>query len=329
MAIYKIGRGEGNHIVLGDKSVSRSHAELEELGAGRFRLKDLGSSSGTQMLSGSDWVDVKEAEVRHDTKIRFGEYETTPMDLVRDQDKTMVQARATPAAAEAPRPAAPKPAPPKPAPPKPAPPRAAAPRPTPPSPPQPAAQRPARAPGAGMDKQTMWILVGGGGALLLLVLIAVIVVLVTGGEQQSTEVRPPARTETPAAPTTPTTPTTPTPPAQPTPPRTETPTPPAQPTPPRTETPPTQGGMQRMTQACRTSWQGSEAVCQCVMRAVQPVLQEGDYDDAIEVMTMVFTNKSDEARQKVQQMVAQGGQEKAQRIVSAVQAIGRDCKSVQ
>jgi hypothetical protein len=274
------------------------------------------------MLSGSDWVDVQEAEVRHDTKIRFGEYETTPMDLVRDQDKTMVQARATPAAAEPPRPAPPKPAPPKPAPP--APPRAAAPaapRPAPPSPPRPAAPRPAGAPGAGMDKKTMWILIGGGGGLLLLVLIAVVVVLVTGGDQQTTEVRPPARTETPAAPSTPTTPA----------PRTETPTPPAQPTqpPPRTETPPAQGGMQRMTQACRTRWQGSDAVCQCVMRAVQPVLQEGDYDDAIEVMTMVFTDKGDEARQKVQQMVAQGGQEKAQRIVSAVQAIGRDCKSVQ
>jgi hypothetical protein len=116
MAIYKIGRAEGNHIVLGDKSVSRQHAELEELGAGKFRLKDLGSSSGTQMWSGSDWVDVQEAEIRHDTKIRFGEHETTPMDLVRDQDKTVVQARpASPAAAAPP----PQPAPPRPAAPRP------------------------------------------------------------------------------------------------------------------------------------------------------------------------------------------------------------------
>ena len=44
MAVYKIGRGEGNQIILADKSVSRQHAELEELGAGKFRLRDLGSS---------------------------------------------------------------------------------------------------------------------------------------------------------------------------------------------------------------------------------------------------------------------------------------------
>jgi hypothetical protein len=324
MAIYKIGRAEGNHIVLGDKSVSRQHAELEELGAGRFRIKDLGSSSGTHMLSGSDWVEVKETEVRHDTRIRFGEYETTPMDLVRDQDKTVVQAKpaaaalAAPPQPAAPKPAAPKPAPPKPAPPKPAPPRQAAPA---PAPPRPAPPRPApvaapagpRPPGSGMDKKTMWIIIAGGGALLLLALIAVVVVLATGGDSPTTE----ARRETPTTPA----------------PRTETPTipTPTTPTQPRRETPPpaAQGGAQRMAQACRGAWQGSDAVCQCVMRAVQPVLQEADYDDAIEVMTMVFTNKGDEARQKVQQMVAQGGQEKAQRIVTAVQAIGRDCKNVQ
>ena len=113
MTIYKIGRAEGNDIVLGEKSVSRHHAELEELGAGRFRLKDLGSSQGTQMLSGSEWVEVKESEIRHDTKVRLGEYETTPMDLIRDQDKTQVQARpSTPPApvpaAAPPRPAAPQ-----------------------------------------------------------------------------------------------------------------------------------------------------------------------------------------------------------------------------
>jgi uncharacterized protein (UPF0261 family) len=84
-----------------------------------------------------------------------------------------------------------------------------------------------------------------------------------------------------------------------------------------------------MTQACRTTWQGSEAVCQCVLRAVQSVLQDGDYDDAIEVMTLVFTNKGDDVRQKIPQMVRQGGQERAQRIVGALQAIGRDCKNVQ
>ncbi len=312
MATYKIGRGDANHIVLADKSVSRQHAELEELGAGRFRLKDLGSSSGTQMLSGSDWVDVQEAEVRHDTRIRLGEHETTPMDLVRDQDKTVVQAKATPAA-EAPRPAKPPP---------PAPPRQAAPappRPAPPSPPKPAAPRPAQAgprpaaAGAPMDKKTLWFIIGGGGALLLLALIAVIVVLVTGGDQRAADVREPSRTD-------------------PAPPRAETPAPrtEAPPAQPRREQPPaTQAGPQRMAQACRANWRLSEAACECVVRTSQPQLQAGDYDDAIEIMMLVFTDKGDDARQKVQQMVQQGGQERAQRIVAAVQAIGRDCRNVQ
>jgi hypothetical protein len=313
MATYKIGRAEGNHVVVGDKSVSRQHAELEELGAGRFRLKDLGSSSGTQMLSGAEWVDVRDTEVRHDTRIRLGEYETTPAELLKDQDKTVVQARPAAAAVPPPMPAAPRP--PQPAPPRPAAPKPAAPRPT---PPRPAAPRPAAAPGAprpagaGMDKKTMWILIGGGGGLLLLALIAVVVVLVTGDSQRTADVRPPARTETPAPP----------------PPRTDTPAPPAQPPAPPAQPPAAQAGPQRLAQACR-SWQGiSEAACACVVRASTPVLQAGDYDGAIEIMGLVFTTQGDRARQRIQQIAAQD-QGLAQRIVGAVQAIGRDCQNVQ
>lgn len=313
MAIYKIGRAEDNHIVIGDKSVSRRHAELEELGAGRFRLKDLGSSSGTQMLSGTDWVDVQEAEVRHDTRIRFGEYETTPMDLVRDQDKTMVHARPSPASPPAPAAAKTPPPVPPPRPAPPAPPRPAAPRPAPPATPRPAATGPA----AG-NKMMWWILGGGGLALLLLAAVAVVIVLVTGGEERAADVgQPPARSEEPRRDP---------------PPRTEAP-----PQAPRTEAPrraqppaTTAGdGPERFARACRTTWQGSEAACQCLARTVQPILQAGDYDDAIAVMNFVFTDKGDEARQRVQQIAEQKGQELATRIVQAVQAIGRDCKNVQ
>ena len=317
MAIYKIGRAEGNNIVLGEKSVSRQHAELEELGAGRFRLKDLGSSSGTQMLSGSEWVDVQEAEVRHDTRIRFGEYETTPADLLRDQDKTVVQARpaAAPEAPAAAPPAPPRPAPAKPAAPKPAPPKPAAPRPAAPKPAAPRATpsgpRPA---GGGMDKKTMWILIGGGGGLLLIALIAVVVVLAMGDSSPTTEARtPPARTDTPTPPAQPATP-----PAR----------PPAQPAQPPAQPPATQSGPQRLAQACRT-WRGvSEAACACVVRASTPTLQAGDYDGAIEIMGLVFTDKGDQARTRIQQIAAQD-QGLAQRIVAAIQAIGRDCQNVQ
>ena len=167
-----------------------------------------------------------------------------------------------------------------------------------------------------MDKKTMWIMIGGGGGLLLLAIIAVVVVLVTGDSQQRADTpTPPPRTETPTPPRT-EAPTRPAPPAQ----------PPAQPPAPPPAT--TASGPQRLAQACR-SWQGiSEAGCACIVRASTPVLQAGDYDGAIEIMGLVFTNKGDQARTRIQQMAGQD-QAMAQRIVGAVQAIGRDCQNVQ
>jgi FHA domain-containing protein len=161
MARYRIGRADTNDIVLSESSISREHAELVELGGGRFRLVDLGSSSGTSVWQGQDWEAVTEIEVRHDTPFRLGEFQTTAAELLHDTDKTVVRARSdeAPAAPEssvssqtaparppesalssktAPaRPPAPviveAPAPSTPAPPRPAPPRPAAPRPPSPS----------------------------------------------------------------------------------------------------------------------------------------------------------------------------------------------------
>jgi hypothetical protein len=151
MRSYKIGRGEGNDIVLADKTISRRHAELEERGGGRFRLKDLGSSLGTKMLQGEHWIAVTEAEVQHDTRIRFGEYETTPMDLVRDTDKTVVNPRATAAARTPARP---------------------------PSPPPAGSARPAKsAPAAASAPQKFWLLLGAGLAAVV-VLVALLLAIV-------------------------------------------------------------------------------------------------------------------------------------------------------
>ena len=161
MARYRIGRADTNDIVLSESSISREHAELVELGGGRFRLVDLGSSSGTSVWQGQDWETVTEIEVRHDTPFRLGEFQTTAAELLRETDKTVVRARsdAAPAVPEssvssqtaparppetalssktAPaRPSAPvkaeAPAPSTPAPPRPAAPRPAAPRPPSPS----------------------------------------------------------------------------------------------------------------------------------------------------------------------------------------------------
>jgi hypothetical protein len=170
MARYRIGRADTNDIVLSESSISREHAELVELGGGRFRLVDLGSSSGTSVWQGQDWETVTEIEVRHDTPFRLGEFQTTAADLLRETDKTVVRARAdeAPAAPEssvssqtaparppetalssktAPaRPPAPvkveAPAPSTPAPPRPAAPRPAAPRPAAPRPPGPSQSGP-------------------------------------------------------------------------------------------------------------------------------------------------------------------------------------------
>ncbi len=42
-----IGRSTANQLVLEDQKASRSHAEIRHLGAGRYRLSDLGSANGT------------------------------------------------------------------------------------------------------------------------------------------------------------------------------------------------------------------------------------------------------------------------------------------
>lgn len=173
MRRYRIGRADTNDIVLTDSTVSREHAELAELGEGRFAIKDLGSSYGIAIREGDQWAKVTEAELHHDTPLRIGDYETTVSDLVRDTDRTVVRPHAprhsptaeaaAPPPAAAPRPAEPDAqpteatsppaarrthepaapsspdltaplAPPRPAPPRPAPPRPAAPRPPTPRP---------------------------------------------------------------------------------------------------------------------------------------------------------------------------------------------------
>jgi hypothetical protein len=113
MRRIKIGRDPGNDVVLAEVSVSRHHAEAEELGGGRFRLKDLGSSGGTRIFHNGAWTDVLEAIVRRETRLQFGEYETTlgalvPEDpaVAEDPNKTVVR-RADAPPIQRPAPAAP------------------------------------------------------------------------------------------------------------------------------------------------------------------------------------------------------------------------------
>jgi hypothetical protein len=51
--------------------------------------------------------------------------------------------------------------------------------------------------------------------------------------------------------------------------------------------------LQKWGQACRTTWRFSERLCQCLTQAVQPILQEGDYESAIAVLTPAFQQNGD------------------------------------
>ena len=62
-----IGRSSGCHLVLGDDTVSRRHAELR-LEGGRWLLRDLGSANGT-LVNGRR---VVEAEVRPGDVVHLG-----------------------------------------------------------------------------------------------------------------------------------------------------------------------------------------------------------------------------------------------------------------
>lgn len=216
MRRYKIGRAATNDIVVPDPTVSREHAELTLLDDGRLSIKDLGSTYGVEILKGSEWTAVSEAEVQPETRVCLGEVEMSIADLLRDADKTHVPGAAPsapprtmppprpPTASRIPEPAATPPAPPKaprtaaPTEVPNAPPPAPAPQPAPPSPPRtprtaaptevpgaPPAPRPAppRAPAWGAmskERRVLLILAGGFGAFLLIALIVLAVVLATG-----------------------------------------------------------------------------------------------------------------------------------------------------
>jgi len=82
MRRYLIGRSEHNDIVVPDASVSRQHAELEELSGGRFALRDLGSTYGMALWRDGAWVEVLEVELVVDSRVRLGGYETSPRELL-------------------------------------------------------------------------------------------------------------------------------------------------------------------------------------------------------------------------------------------------------
>lgn len=82
MAKLRIGRSDTNDIVLDDTSISRKHAELEDLGGGAWRLTDIGSSAGTFVKEGGKWTQISSADIETETEVRFGEAEFNLADII-------------------------------------------------------------------------------------------------------------------------------------------------------------------------------------------------------------------------------------------------------
>jgi hypothetical protein len=164
MARYSIGRSRDNDIVLTDTTISRQHAEIEDLGGGRFVVRDVGSSRGTLVQQGGEWQDVTETEVSADQPIVLGEFETSVSGLMKEAGIALpstadASASAAPASSSASGGAS--------------------------SPAASAASAPASgggqaASGAGLSPGAKWALIGGGIFLVVAIVTAVVLVLVLG-----------------------------------------------------------------------------------------------------------------------------------------------------
>jgi len=164
MAKLRIGRSDTNDIVLDDTSVSRKHAEIEEVSDGVWRLTDVGSSAGTFVKDGGQWTQITSVDVDIDTRVRFGEAEFNLADIVTVDPATIrpntmsgLGQRAEQGAAEISREMR--------------------------QPPGSGGSVPnagSRSP-AGLSKNTKILIFGGGGVLALLVIIVLVVALVDGG----------------------------------------------------------------------------------------------------------------------------------------------------
>jgi pSer/pThr/pTyr-binding forkhead associated (FHA) protein len=65
--VITIGRAPSNDVVIDDPTVSAQHASLTKSASG-YRLRDLGSTNGTQI----DGISITDAELKDGNEIRFG-----------------------------------------------------------------------------------------------------------------------------------------------------------------------------------------------------------------------------------------------------------------
>jgi hypothetical protein len=300
MRRLRIGRSETNDVVIPDASVSRQHAEAVELGGGRFALTDLGSTFGTQVWDGQNWIAAKETEIRADTVIRFGEFRTTLFDVLGEPDRMALGlSRASP---QPPPPVPPKPEPPRIAPdaaataatPAPAPPpRTAAPSPPPPAPrPEPVERPPApreaqrvparpRRPTAGGKRRAMVLGLMAVGAFFALGAGVIAIVLAFGDPNGGGPRREPRTTAG--------------------------------------------EGPQKFFEACKTNWGIEERRCRCFLAAAGPHLEPADYDDFATLVEGHISGDAAQMESVMQQASEKRGVAASSRLSAAMKGVTRDC----
>jgi len=82
MGVYRVGRSAKSDLVVSETSVSRTHADLETLEDGRFRVVDQGSTFGTWVKENGQWAKISEATLDGGDALRLGNHETTPARLL-------------------------------------------------------------------------------------------------------------------------------------------------------------------------------------------------------------------------------------------------------
>ena len=81
--IQVVGRDATCDVRLDDSSVSRQHADVEQLADGRLRITDRGSANGTFVLLDGEWRAFKQADVDPSARLRFGTHEIVAGNLRR------------------------------------------------------------------------------------------------------------------------------------------------------------------------------------------------------------------------------------------------------
>jgi FHA domain len=93
---FTLGRNTASQAVSFDVGanfmrVSRLHAEISVIGPDRYRLKDLGSTNGTEVFDGGSWVEIAETGISSSQRFRLGGEFETSVDELKRQGYTIAQ----------------------------------------------------------------------------------------------------------------------------------------------------------------------------------------------------------------------------------------------